>query len=115
MNKPMKQMIPYLLAVLFSTCVHGPEKPETVWIDVRSETEYLHDHIDGDRNMPLQTLKPENLTSLFDTNTKINLYCRSGGRAARAKQIFEQAGFTNVSNVGGINDARDLRNLSATP
>ena len=111
MNNYLNNAIICLLLVLLTACIHTSTQTRTVWIDVRTEIEYTQDHIQGDLNLPLSSLDPEELHRMFDNNTPINLYCRSGGRAARAKQIFENAGFTQVTNTGGINDARKLRNL----
>ncbi len=41
----------------------------------------------------------------------IHLYCRSGGRAGKAKRALEAAGYTSVENAGGIADARKQRGL----
>ena len=85
---------------------------EPVWIDVRTEGEYTQNHIEGDANIPIATFDPLQLATQFGKDAEINLYCQSGGRAGRAKEILEAAGFTNVSNVGGIDDARELRELA---
>ena len=55
--------------------------------------------------MPSDRTGPENAFS------EIRFYCASGGRAGRAQAMFEEAGFTNVSNAGGIEDAREQRQL----
>ena len=34
-------------------------------------------------------------------NSKVEVYCRSGGRAEMAKQILMQNGFKDVENIGG--------------
>jgi phage shock protein E len=87
---------------------------DTVWIDVRTVEEYQEDHIDGDRNMPVQGLNAATLRSQLNlpVNTDIRLYCVSGVRAGRAQAIFEEAGFTNVTNAGGISNVRDARKLN---
>jgi phage shock protein E len=36
---------------------------------------------------------------------KIYLYCRSGTRAGKAKTMLENIGYTNVENIGGLDDA----------
>tara|TARA_R110000772_G_scaffold167899_2_gene279615 strand:- start:83 stop:466 length:384 start_codon:yes stop_codon:yes gene_type:complete len=84
---------------------------EPVWIDVRTIEEYSEDHIDGDLNLPLVSLDVEEVSSLFSKDEAINLYCRSGNRAGQAKLILEAAGFTNVNNMGGIDQVREIRNL----
>ena len=85
---------------------------EPVWIDVRTEGEYTQNHIEGDANIPIATIDPLQLATQFGKDAEINLYCQSGGRAGRAKEILEAAGFTNVSNVGGIDDVRELRDIA---
>lgn len=106
-----------LVTALASCSSVMPEHPaataETVWIDVRTVEEYEADHIDGDRNMPVQELSSNTLRSQLNlpSDADIRLYCVSGVRAGRAKLIFEEAGFSNVINAGGISDAREARNL----
>ncbi len=85
---------------------------DPVWIDVRTPSEYEEDHIQGDLNLPLQKIQTETLISVLenlDPDSEIMLYCRSGNRAGQAKELFEAAGFTNVTNAGGISDVRVLR------
>ncbi len=86
---------------------------ETVWIDVRTIEEYESDHIEGDRNIPIQTMSAATIASQLglDQDTRIGLYCASGGRAGRALIMLEEAGFTNAFNAGGISDAREQRKL----
>ena len=107
MNKLlMKTIITFGLVLMTSLSFADP-----VWIDVRTAEEYIEDHIPGDNNIPLASVNPESMAEIFGKNTEINLYCRSGGRAGQAVELLQTAGFTNVHNVGGINDVRDLRSL----
>lgn len=85
---------------------------DSVWIDVRTIEEYNDDHINGDLNIPLAEIDVNEFSNMFAKDEEINLYCRSGNRAGQAKEILEAAGFTNVNNRGGIEDARGLRNLA---
>ena len=43
-----------------------------------------------------------------DKDAPIYLYCRSGRRSGIALEALQQAGFTNVLNLGGFEDARDV-------
>ncbi|MBN4053790.1 rhodanese-like domain-containing protein [Haliea sp. AH-315-K21] len=99
------------LCFLLAACA-GMSTRESVWIDVRTIEEYNDDHIAGDLNMPLADIDVAEFSSMFSKDDEINLYCRSGNRAGQAKQILEAAGFTNVNNMGGIGDAREIRNLA---
>ena len=106
----IKTLIAVLMISLLAACA---STPQPVWIDVRTIEEYNEDHIDGDLNIPLATIAAENFSAMYDKDTEINLYCRSGNRAGQAKALLEAAGFTNVINQGGIDDAREIRSSSA--
>ncbi len=84
---------------------------EPVWIDVRSLQEYERDHIEGDVRIDHASII-EKLAVLYpNKDTDLHLYCRSGGRAGKAKAALEAEGYTSVKNAGGIADARGQRGL----
>jgi phage shock protein E len=101
--------IPLLLATIgFGSLVQA----EAIWIDVRSVGEHKNDHIEGDiRITHVDIVEQVNLL-YADKTTEIRLYCRSGGRAGKAMSALKEAGYNNVKNVGGIEDARNVRGLS---
>jgi len=84
---------------------------EAVWIDVRSAVEHSVDHIDGDVRITHGDIVEQASLLFPDKNTEIRLYCRSGGRANKAMSALKAAGYSRVSNGGGINDARRERGL----
>ena len=85
---------------------------DPVWIDVRSAGEHMIDNIEGDTRISHGEIVAEANKMFSDKDTEIILYCRSGGRASKARSALLDAGYTNVSNVGGINEARKARGLS---
>jgi len=91
----------------------GSVLAEQVCIDVRTVEEFSSDHIEGDANIPLASLDTAALASKYGKDAELMLYCRSGNRAGQAKAQLEAAGFTNVTNAGGIGDVRELRKLAA--
>lgn len=98
----------FLAALCFSVMSHA----EVIWIDVRSSIEHSIDSIEGDIRISHGDIAEE-VSELFpDKNTQIHLYCRSGGRADKAMSALIGAGYTNVSNAGGIDDARKERGLN---
>lgn len=102
-------MAVFVSMVLPGSAVQATE--EAVWIDVRSLPEHLLDNIEGDPRIAHTDVVSE-VSSLFpEKNTEIHLYCASGGRAGMAAGALEAAGYTNVSNEGGIDDARRARGL----
>ncbi len=114
----MKYTVLLKLSVLFRAllvlgCFISPliVQAEAIWIDVRSAAEYEVNHIDEDiRITHTEILK--NVEKLFpNKDTEINLYCRSGNRAGQAKAVLEAAGYKNIINAGGIDDAKKARGL----
>jgi rhodanese-related sulfurtransferase len=75
----------------------------TPLIDVRTPVEFDESHIQDALNLPLDTIKA-GATPDASKSEKIYLYCRSGNRSAEAKQILEKAGYTNIVDLGGMNE-----------
>jgi phage shock protein E len=98
----------FLVAMCFSSLSNA----ETTWIDVRSVIEHSIDKIEGDIRISHDDIVQEIGEIFTDKDMEIHLYCRSGGRAGKAMSALEEAGYTNVSNAGSIDDARKERNLS---
>lgn len=84
---------------------------ETIWIDVRSDLEHKIDSIEGDLRISHSDIVPEVQKLFPDKNAEIKLYCRSGGRAGEAAKALENAGYTHVESIGGIEDARKSRGI----
>jgi len=69
-------------------------------VDVRTPEEYEQLHLDGARNVPLQTLATGELSAL-PKNTPIIVYCAVGARSARAAELLASAGY-DVRNLGAM-------------
>lgn len=72
-------------------------------IDVRSPAEFQSQHAPGAVNIPVDQLairlsKGCKMEKLDD----ITVYCASGGRAGVAKTLLERAGYSKVTNAGGL-------------
>lgn len=76
------------------------EPKNSVIIDVRTVGEFNSGAIEGAINIPLDQL--ENRLDLVRDYDEIIVYCQSGARSARAKQLLKNAGFVNVIDGGGI-------------
>lgn len=74
-------------------------------IDVRSEAEWNEGHIKGALLLPKEKVQSEIGNITTDKSAKIYLYCRSGKRAGVALDILKKAGYQDLVNLGGINDA----------
>ena len=72
-----------------------------VLIDVRTKEEYAEGHIPDSINLPLSHLD-QILREVPDKNTPLFVYCQSGSRSARAAKSMKKAGYSDVTNNGGI-------------
>lgn len=69
-------------------------------VDVRSPGEFAGGHVEGAINVPVGEL--EGRLAEID-NEQVVVYCRSGGRSARAARILEAAGKI-VVDMGGMSN-----------
>ena len=72
-----------------------------VLIDVRTDEEFAAGHRECALHFALSRLEAGELPAL-PKDTALEVYCRSGGRSERAKDILSAAGFVNVVNGGGF-------------
>ena len=72
-------------------------------IDVRTPAEYAAVHAEGARLVPLDQLDPPALMSSRQrpADEPLFIICKTGGRAAKACEKFQAAGFQNVLSVEG--------------
>ena len=62
-----------------------------VLLDVRTQEEYSEGHIEGSKNVPLQSI--EQIESIVkDKGTPLFVHCRSGARSAQATSILKKNG-----------------------
>lgn len=74
-------------------------------VDVRSPEEYAQGHLRGAILLP-HTETADRAAELFgDKDAPLAVYCKAGIRAENARQILESLGYTNVTNLGGMEDA----------
>ena len=79
--------------------------PRTVVIDVRTHDEYVERHMVGAQHIDVQDPGLwERRTGTLDPDRPTIVYCRSGNRSAHAAQLLVQQGFTEVYDLGGIDD-----------
>ena len=71
-------------------------------VDVRTPQEFAEGHVAGSYNIPVDEVAA-NLDK-FKHKKNIIVFCRSGARAAKAKQILEGNGIKNVTNGGNWTD-----------
>ncbi len=79
---------------------------ETYLIDVRTPDEFASEHIAGALNIEYQNIISGVKSANITPNDSIYVYCRSGKRADAAKNALVAEGFKDVTNLGGIEDAK---------
>ena len=73
-------------------------------LDVRTKEEYQEKHIPGAVNLPNETIGTEDIPELPAKEQLILVYCRSGNRSKQAAKKLAALGYTNIIEIGGIND-----------
>jgi phage shock protein E len=77
-------------------------------VDVRTPEEYAGTHFPGAVNIPLADIE-KRLGEFGDKNSEIVVYCRSGNRSGKAKQLLESKGYTHILNGGGIDNMMKIQ------
>ena len=80
-----------------------------VIIDVRTPEEYQSAHLDKAINIEWQNIL--SIQSTINKTEKIYLYCRSGNRSQKATEILVEAGYLDVENLGGLQQASETLKL----
>ena len=76
-----------------------------VLLDVRNADEYKSGHIPGAINVPVDSIESIS-KKVKKKDTPIYSYCLSGARSGRAVSALKAMGYTNATNIGGINRYR---------
>ncbi|MEW6971262.1 rhodanese-like domain-containing protein [Trueperella pyogenes] len=100
-----------LMALLgLTACSGGSSKAaagfaNAVIIDVRTQAEYDAGHLEGARLLDWNSGQFASAVGELDKSGEYVLYCRSGNRAGQARALLEREGFTNVTNLGSLEQA----------
>ena len=73
-------------------------------LDVRTPEEFAEGHIPNAINIPNESIGSADLSQLPNKDQLIFVYCRSGRRSKEAAQKLANLGYTNIVEMGGIND-----------
>ena len=84
-------------------------------IDVRTPEEFAEGHLDGAVNLDVQSGRFDTELAALDPEGEYFVYCRSGNRSAAAAATMAEAGFTDVTDLGGLQDAADATGIEIVP
>ncbi len=90
------------------------ENPNQVYIDVRTEQEFLNGHVPGAINIPAFVMNHEmggmqptleemlqQVVAKFDKNLPLIIGCQMGGRSQAACEFLQGNGYEDLINVSG--------------
>lgn len=76
-------------------------------LDVRTPAEYAAGHLDGAQLLDFNGGQFAAALPDLDPQAAYILYCRSGNRSGQAVGLMKNAGFTNATNLGSLEEAAD--------
>lgn len=108
LQKNFKLIFLFLLVAIGSSCSAGNNPQEgtmikkvikqgAILLDVRSQQEFQREHVKGSINIPVAELE-DNLERLKGEK-KVVVYCESGMRSMKAKDILEKNGYSGIVNA----------------
>ncbi len=77
---------------------------QALLLDVRTPDEYNSGHVSTAILAPHSNIGQTIASIAPDKNQKIYVHCRSGHRSSLAFDTLKSMGYTNVVNLGGLND-----------
>jgi rhodanese-related sulfurtransferase len=80
-------------------------------IDVRTPEEFSEGYVKGAVNIDVSDPDFESQIASLDKDVAYSVYCRSGNRSAVAVDIMRNAGFTNVVDLGAVEEAAQALSL----
>jgi len=114
----MEKWFPFLLvafAVLwfFARNAFGPGEDQIrdfldkdpLLVDVRSPAEFAEGHAEGAINIPVGEVS-KRLDEFGKKDAPVAVYCKSGGRSGRAAAELTSSGFSQVMNLGGVEQVK---------
>lgn len=104
MQRFFSKTLLFLIALGFSISSWAGE---AVWIDVRTAGEYGKEHVSQAVNIPYDVISDRIEEATANKDALIYVYCRSGRRSGIAQSTLQEAGYSNVVNLGGFDDAKE--------
>ncbi len=91
----------------FATVSNEVAKKSATLLDVRSSEEYASGHFAGAVNLDVENIRAGKLPDSAKTQP-LYIYCRSGNRSAQATELLKAAGYTAVTDLGGLDDVEAM-------
>ena len=85
---------------------------DTIVIDVRTPEEFDSGHLAGALNINWESAEFMQAVDVLDKSANYVLYASSGNRAEQALDMMASMGFTNVQNIGSVDEAAATTGLA---
>ena len=85
---------------------------ESMIIDVRTPEEDAAGHLDGATLIDIKDASFDAKIAELDPNASYIVYCRSGNRSAQAVERMKGAGFTNLTDLGSLENASEQTGIA---
>lgn len=111
----MKKLLIFMAAaicLITSACQNAKQgkvvtmKENAILLDVRTQDEYNAGHIAGAKLVPHDRIKEQIGSVIPDKKTPVYVYCRSGRRVKIAINAMKEMGYTDLHDLGGMEDAK---------
>ena len=99
------------ILIAITLLVFNIENVHSIIIDVRTQEEWDNGYIEDAIHIPLSIISEDIDKFVKSYDEEILLYCRSGNRSGKAKEILEKLGYSNAINIGGISDIKKSKGL----
>lgn len=83
----------------------------TILLDVRTAEEYQAGHLEGAGLLDFNGGDVAAAIPNLDPEAEYLIYCRSGNRSGQAIALMEEVGFTNLTNLGSLEQAASATGL----
>ncbi len=84
---------------------------QLVILDVRTPEEYAEIHVIGSQNIDFHHPAFQDQIAALDKSLSYKVYCRSGNRSGRARDMMLAMGFKDVENLGTVAEAAQALKL----
>ena len=97
----IKKQVEGVQVVDIATYEKQLKQPEVQLIDVRTPEEFSQGHLENAKNINIMAEDFDAQVASLDKSKPVMVYCKSGGRSARASERLKELGFTTITDLEG--------------
>jgi phage shock protein E len=102
----LKQLVLSLILLIFMPPLAAEQGNKPLIIDVRTPAEWNEGHLPNAKHIEWQEIGERIADITSSKDETIYVYCRTGNRSGKAKEILDQLGYSDVTNAGGVSEAQ---------